>query len=239
MWIMGGRALLRVFLKVWDRSGCQSIGINPQTPHKSKIIHYKFSASLSREKCWKKLIWRTAKTEQGCDFTQPSLLNIPLLWQDLHGKCIWKWPGSLTSPWQMMDGSNAAPRIQNDQVQERRGWVTAAKEMSSHGDLHSRRLHHLFLHGEDNEWGDSSRNSFPARNIGLTKTSRCFCVCVSSLVNTGRGLRAGIEDSQFSIRFGGWKSCPGPSPAIAAAQHHCQNLPKATRATSEAACHHF
>lgn len=108
----------------WQKWLSIQTAINPQTPHESKIIHSKLSASLLREKTLKKakLKMKHSKNTASVWFAQPSLLNIPLPWQDLHGKCIWRCPGSVTRPWQMMDGPNPAAGIQN-KVQEGRGWV--------------------------------------------------------------------------------------------------------------------
>lgn len=211
IWIMRSRVLLDVFYQFSVRQEGLSIHRNKPTSSSQiqndplQILSFSFGG-----KALKKANLKMKHSKKGTSvwFAQPSLLNIPLLWQDLHGKCILKCPGSLTSHWQMMDGSNPTPGIQNDKVQEWRGWVTVAKEMNRRGDLHSRRLHHLFLHDEDNEWGDNSRNSFPARSTGLKKTpSQCFCVCVSSLVNMWRGFK-GLWTRPWLRITKGWANLP-------------------------------
>lgn len=95
-----------------------------------QILSFSFGGKVLKKA---NLKMKYSKSRVSVWFAQPSLLNIPLLWQDLHGKCILKCPGSQTSSWQMMDGSNATPGIQNDKVQKWRGWVTVAKEMNRPG----------------------------------------------------------------------------------------------------------
>lgn len=185
-----------------------------------------------------------SKNGSSLSFAQPSLHNIPLFWQDLHRKYIWNRPVSLTSYWQLMDGSNPISGIQNDKVQKWRGWVTVAEEMNGRGNLHSRRPNLLFLHEEDNEWVDNSRNSFSAINIGLKKIF-CAFTFVSSVATMWKVFKTlwnlTVTDGngclcQHTITFEGWKCSPRSQvqPAHATDTPPLYSLPNAIEDTSKA-----
>lgn len=220
IWIMAAELTLSVFLKVWDRSGCQSTGINPQTTHKSQITHYKFPASLLRvaggnaEK-GKPEDEVQQKTEQVCDLPNPPCL----IFLSSGRTCTENASGSAQGLWQVpgrwwmdqtqhLDCRMIRFRNEGDEWQWLRRWAQRGPS--------EQELHHLFLHEEDNQWGDNSSNAFPARNIGLGKNPPLAFVLVL-VGSTRRGLKDAQGLCQFCQRVWELESLPWSQPSHSSA----------------------